>query len=137
MMDLRQLIYCKQFNVDTQIKLLHIAGSSTWVEDLLDYIHELTDTTVDEDCSKDCSEVEDIVKEFGDFKTEVREIIIDILQDSQGSPLAQEDRKKIYEIDSDDLVSKLADAIDKILNKKIDLHRTKATIGGIECPIDS
>ena len=34
-MDLRQLIYSKCFGNDTQMRLLDIAGSSTWLEDLV------------------------------------------------------------------------------------------------------
>lgn len=48
-MDLKILIYSKNFNKDLTHKLLHIADSSMVMEDLIDLIGELSDS-VEEDC---------------------------------------------------------------------------------------
>ncbi len=45
-MDLKGLIYNKGFDEEAHFKLLTIADSSMWVEDMLDYIHELRDMVI-------------------------------------------------------------------------------------------
>ena len=116
--DLRLLIHSKCFDSKTTQDLLEIANSSTWVEDLIDYIGEYE---IPENCQV-CEEVT--------FKEGAIKRISELLK-KLGYVIDDDD-------DEDDILHYFDSAINEVVcltkEKPIPIRKGKAIIGGIECP---
>jgi len=135
-MDLAGLIYSKSYGHEVQQRLLKISRSSMWAEDLIDYVGELVEDR--EDAEKEMKTIknkmndkEDFEDLFNKFKEEIRDVIFQIIKTNA---LNFNLLEGILDIPQDELITKLRQLIDDIIEKKI--IRTTAKIGGIECSVD-
>ena len=139
-MDLKTLIYSKSYNSEVQQRLLKISSSSTWAEDLIDYIGELAEDC--QDAEKEIKSLENKInneEEFeisvNKFKEELRDIINEIINsNSLNLDSLKETFANVSQDEQDGLIIKLRKLIDHLIEKKI--TRKVAIIGGIVCPVD-
>jgi len=127
-MNFKTLVYSKGFHKELTHKLLAIADSSTWLEDLVDLIGDL-DSDFVEDCDRDCNRMESVEEEkelveeeYSELKGSIRDKIAELKKEI--------DEEHLFAFSSD-LLEELSDKIEKYTNFKI---KCSKVVGGIELP---
>jgi len=127
-MDFKTLIYSKNFGVELTHRLLHIADSKEWLEDLVDLTGEIHDDKEEEDenCHVGCSHVEDAENEKDEAEGNLHTLELGI------TDIVYNLRKEmgVKNTNPDDNIDILTLTIDEYVKFRVG----KITVGGVELP---
>jgi len=127
-MDLRELIYSKCFDAEIQQDLLKISSSSSWVEDLIDYIGEIIVENID--LKKELTQKDREILVDENVKKKMKKLVIELAEET-----AIDTSHDIANIDtSHDIIDNLRVIFNNLVKQKMNIKTVK--IGGIICPID-
>ena len=126
-MDLKMLIYSKGFDHDLTLKLLHIADSKTWLEDLIDLIGEGY-VVEEEECDGDCDKVDELIEQKEKIQGNLNKVNLEITI----KIAALREKMNLQASTSDGDMDDLSDLIDEYVDFRV--KNAKITVGGVDLP---
>ena len=132
-MDVNTLVHSKGFDNELTYKLIETFKSSTWVEDIIDYIGEIYNAP-EEDCDGDCEKIDELEEQKEEIQGKLNTVKSEI--NAKITVLREEMGIQGSHLDLDYAVDSLLDTMDEYVDFRLEKmeNARKIIVGGIELP---